>query len=328
MGSLGNANASGTQTALADFEGSYDAITRGDTGSTAGTYTVRAGDTLQSIAYGIYGDSSLWYKIAQVNGLSAGSVLTEGQSINLPAGVVRYSHNAGTVKPYDPGATLGDVLPDALHPIPAPPAEGGKGCGVIGQIFLVVIAVAVTVVTAGAALAATTGGTLIGGISTVLSSGGLIGAVGLPGAVAIGAGSAAVGSIASQAVGVATGIQDKFSWNAVALAAIGGGVGAGLGNSFSGLEKITKVGATAARAITGSVISQGIGVATGLQDEFSWVGVAAAGVGAGVGAAVGGTAFAQGINNQFASELVVSGASALANAATRTALDGSSFELR
>jgi hypothetical protein len=42
-----------------------------------------------------------------------------------------------------------------------------------------------------------------------------------------------------------------------------------------------------ARGVLGSVISQGLGVATGLQSRFSWSGVAAAGVGAGVGARVG-----------------------------------------
>jgi len=102
---------------------------------------------------------------------------------------------------------------------------------------------------------------------------------------------AAVGSIVSQGVGVATGIQGKFSWKSVGLAAIGGGVGAGLGLA-AGLDKLGAVGSALknsfVRGATSSVIGQGIGLATGLQSKFSWSGVAAAGVGAFVGAQVGG----------------------------------------
>jgi len=69
---------------------------------------------------------------------------------------------------------------------------------------------------------------------------------------------------------VATGIQDKFSRNAVALAAIGGGVGhagsLGIGNP-------------ALRQMAANALSQGIGVVTGVQKEFSWAGVAAAALG-------------------------------------------------
>lgn len=49
----------------------------------------------------------------------------------------------------------------------------------------------------------------------------------------------AVGSIVAQGVGIATGMQDKFSWSGVAMGAIGAGVTAGLGGSgaFSGFAK-------------------------------------------------------------------------------------------
>lgn len=77
-----------------------------------------------------------------------------------------------------------------------------------------------------------------------------------------------------------------------------------------------------------SIAVQGIGVATGMQDKFSWVGVAAAGVGAGAGHAFGNTGVARAIGDQtgkIGNQIAVGTASALANAATRTALDGSSF---
>ena len=116
------------------------------------------------------------------------------------------------------------------------------------------------------------------------------------GTIATGAAAGALGSIASQGVGLAFNIQDKFSWKSVGLAAIGGGVGA------SGIGEIAAQGASwfgsglgsgASAAINssfgqgfiagaaGNIASQGIGVATGLQHSFSWAGVAAAGVGGG-----------------------------------------------
>ena len=112
-------------------------------------------------------------------------------------------------------------------------------------------------------------------------------------AVAAGAIGGAVGSIASQGVGIAIGAQEEFNWKGVALGAIGGGVSGGLGaiasgsvGALSGLSG-PGLGVTMARAAIGSALTQGIGVATGLQDKFSWKSVAASTVGAGVGAVAG-----------------------------------------
>ncbi|WP_284361852.1 LysM peptidoglycan-binding domain-containing protein, partial [Candidatus Phycosocius spiralis] len=66
-------------------------------GSNFGSYTVRGGDSLQSIAQNLWGDSGLWYKLAEANGLSGTSALIEGQTLRLPAGVVRNTYNASTI---------------------------------------------------------------------------------------------------------------------------------------------------------------------------------------------------------------------------------------
>jgi hypothetical protein len=58
------------------------------------------------------------------------------------------------------------------------------------------------------------------------------------------------------------------------MAGIAGGVGAGLG----GIGGTGFVGG-AIRGALGSAITQGIGVATGLQKKFDWAGVAAAAFG-------------------------------------------------
>ncbi len=66
---------------------------------------------------------------------------------------------------------------------------------------------------------------------------------------------------------------------------------------------------------------------TGLQDKFSWAGVAAAGVGAGVGRFVAGTklAGAIGARSALAGDIFISGADAIGNAATLSLIQGSDF---
>ncbi len=50
----------------------------------AATYTVIAGDTLQSIAVSQLGNVALWTQIALVNNLSASAILTPGQQLIMP----------------------------------------------------------------------------------------------------------------------------------------------------------------------------------------------------------------------------------------------------
>ena len=280
----------------ADFDLSLDPITSYNQGSSGSTHTVRAGDTLAGIAAQLWGDSTLWYRLAEANGMSAANALVEGQRLTVPSGVMKSQHNASTFKPYNPGEILGDT--SATTPAPKPQAKKAK-CGLFGQILLAVIAVAITVVLPIAAPA--TFGGLLGGI-----------------------GAAVIGNVVSQGVGLATGIQDKFSWKSVALAAVSAGVSGGIG--ADGLDLFGKIGNKVLQgAVTGAVssaVSQGIGVATGLQDKFDWVGVAAAGVGGEVGAWV---ADKTGGWNKYASKITTTGASALAQAATRSVLEGSNF---
>jgi hypothetical protein len=168
---------------------------------------------------------------------------------------------AGTFKPYDPSKVQGDTTPN----LPAPQAED-SGCGGIGQILVIIVAIVVTVVTYGAAAA------YFG--------------PGLGATIAAGAVAWAAGSIASQAVGIAIGVQQDFDWKGVALAAVGGAIGGGLSefSAFSGAANSTAN--VVVRAAIGNALTQGVAVATGLQAKFDWKGVAIAAVGAGVGSAV------------------------------------------
>ncbi|QSI28274.1 LysM peptidoglycan-binding domain-containing protein [Variovorax sp. RKNM96] len=169
---------------------------------------------------------------------------------------VTSANNVNTFKPYDPSKISNDT-PTMMA---RPQGEGG-GCGVVGQIIVAVIAVVIAVYTGG-----------VGG--------------------------AMLGSVVGQAAGVAMGVQDTISWKQVALAGISAGISAGLGEvmptPLGGVA--TDIPNVVVRAAVGSALTQGIAVATGLQDRFSWRGVAASAAGAGVGQVVGGVLAA---NNAF-----------------------------
>lgn len=327
----------------ANFDRQHDAINPTSAQSAGSTYTVRAGDTLASIAQAAWGDANLWYMIAGANGLSGAEALAAGRTLSIPNKVVNRGNTSDTFRPYDPNEALGDVQPNT--PTPKPQGKKKNKCGVFGAILLAVVAVAVTVVTSGAILAASgavTGG-LGGGISAVFGGAAAAGAAtGASTGALIGAGvvGAAAGSIVSQGIGVATGLQDKFSFKGVALAALSAGVGAGIGASgvLDSLKGVVRAGVG---AIASSAITQGVAVATGLQQRFSWTAVASAGVGAVVGYEAGKLFAAKSLVDtldgrggitpgdtsvgNYLARLGTSGASLLANAGTRSIVDGSDF---
>jgi flagellum-specific peptidoglycan hydrolase FlgJ len=240
---------------------------------------------LRSIAQTLYGDSSLWYEIADANGISGDMALGQGQRLSLPAGVSRTHNNASTLTPYDANSAIGNVSPTT----PKPPKKAG--CGVLGQILLAVVSIAVTVV-----------------LTPVIGP----------------VGAATVGNVVSQGVGIATGIQDKFSFESVALTAVTAAVGQGLDKvgvfsslGIAGGSGVTGALNAAARGALTSAVSQGIGVATGLQDNFDWSGVAGAAVGAGLSSQIkiGG----------FGGTVLRNMAGGLANAASRSVINGTDF---
>lgn len=263
------------------FVNVYQPATEGATTASASAYVVRyAGETPSSIARAIWGDSKLWYLIADANALGGDVALAEGKTLRVPARVNTVHNDSQTFKPYDAADAVGSTTP--TMPVPA----GDKGCGAVGQLVMVVVAVIATIYTAGAAASA------FGATQGLFSAGLAVFQGGMTAGVTLFAGAVggAMGSIASQAVGIAIGQQEKINWKGVALSAIGSSVTAGLAPATPGASFLgaSGTGAVVARAAVANAITQKIGVMTGLQDRFEWRGVAAAAAGSYVGAQVGG----------------------------------------
>ena len=212
-----------------------------------------------------------------------------------------------------------------------------------GAILLAVVAVAVTAL-AGPGIIGAMQGVLVGGATagTAAATAGMV-----AGGIVGGAITGAASSIVSQGIGVATGIQDKFSWKGVALSALSAAVSGGIagfgqaakvaeaaGKTLNGVGKAanflngTSLGSGLVRGAVSNALTQGIGTVVGLQSKFSFAGVAAAAVGGGIGNLVGGDLPSlsrdSSVGNALA-HLGTSAASSIANAATRSAVEGSSL---
>jgi YD repeat-containing protein len=250
--------------------GGYEALNPYGAGtqSAGSSYTVRDGETLQSIAAGAWGDANLWYLIAEANGLSAGSGLIGGQSLIVPDRVTDVHNNAGTFKVYDPAAAMGDLSPTTAKP----PKKPG-GCGAAGQIIATVIAVVVSKLIPIP---------IIGPVIGNLASQAFLIAIGQQSKInwksvaitAISAGLAppgtgniladvvtsAAANAATQGIAVATGLQDKFSWAGVATAGAMAGVSGLVGRALPGAgawdaKGVLKIAPSFANATISSVIA-------------------------------------------------------------------------
>jgi len=100
----------------------------------------QSGDTLRTVAQRVFGDATLWYLIAEENGLSdPDAQLTEGSSLRIPNEVVLLSNTASSFKPFDVSDAIGDTTPTQAMP----PVSKKKGCGIIGQIIVAIVVIVV-----------------------------------------------------------------------------------------------------------------------------------------------------------------------------------------
>jgi len=85
----------------------------GNVGSAAVSYTVVGGETLKDVARTVLGDASLWWRIADANGLTLASdaALQAGQTLSVPK-LALNTNNDGTLQPYDPSRITGSLDPE------------------------------------------------------------------------------------------------------------------------------------------------------------------------------------------------------------------------
>ncbi len=224
----------------ADFDYNYMPINDRYPATTPGTFTVRTGDTLQSVALAVWGDSGLWYLIADANGLADNVSLIAGQNLVIPNVVANIHNNASTFKVYNPGELIGDVAPTLPDPPPRPEPDNNLCGRVITVIVVVFIAVVVSIVTTGY-------------LSDYMSgwAASMLGA--------------AAGSAASQVAAKELGARDKFSWKEVGTATLTEGLTYGIDTGSVVIDALLK-----------ETIAQEVRLATNQQDKFSWSALAAA----------------------------------------------------
>jgi LysM repeat protein len=288
-------------THVADFDQSYDTINGLTAQSGPSSYTAQSGDTLQSVAQAVWGDSNFWYLIADANGLDSTSTLTAGQTLIIPNRVANSQNTSSTYNVYDPNDAIGNISP--THP----PKPVGNNCGAMGAILMAVVAIVVAAVIPGVGAAIAVGLESLGIGATV---------AGVVGAAAVGA----IADTVAQGVGLAVGAVKSFNWGEVGMAALSAGIG--------GAGSIT--GGAITDGIVDNALTQGVEVATGMKKSFNWGDVAAAGVSAGVihgvGEEIGVDPSAP--SGDFGNDMLkgLAGAAGLiANAATRTLVNGSDF---
>ncbi|OUS03260.1 hypothetical protein A9Q81_07695 [Gammaproteobacteria bacterium 42_54_T18] len=291
-----------------DLDYNFTPISDNYPSPTPSAYTVQStNESLETVAAQIWGDSSLWYLIADANGLTASGGLTVGQILTIPNNVTNVQNTSETFKPYNASQIIGDTTP--TMPIAPPPKEdGGAGCSA-AQILVIIIVIIVIIWTAGAASSAAGvgagagGGTAAGGTATASAGGAVAGgtATGLTTmelgvavlageygtATAIGAGlvAGAAGNAVGQVAGMALGIRDEFSWNEVAV----GAASTAVGGALSGIT--TVAGSEALGLMLQQTLSYtanyGINKAAGMDVTFRWSDVAASVVAAGATKAIG-----------------------------------------
>ncbi|MBU2714145.1 LysM peptidoglycan-binding domain-containing protein, partial [Zooshikella harenae] len=270
----------------ADFDANFQAIGENYPAQSPGGYTVQQGDTLQTIALALWGDSSLWFMLADANGLQPQQLkdLKPGTFLTVPNKVTNIHNNSSTFRPYNAGVAIGDVSP-TLPDMPPPPIKpAGGGCGG-AAVIIAVVAIAATIFTGGAALMAMTGATSMTAAA---------GAATLGEAMLAGAAGAIAGDLAGQVAGMAMGVQKSIHFSRTAKAGARGAISAAVTYGIDqGLTQAAKSGSqwaatasdyihssTTARATVSNVANQALGTATGFQKKFDWKGVAVAAAGA------------------------------------------------
>lgn len=255
-------------------------------GTTVASYQVLAGDTLQSIAARLYGNPSLWFVLADANGLTPASTLKEGTLLQVPTTAQTGRITDATHALYDQNEITGSTLPNLKSPEP-------DGCAIFLAVLLIIliiiiaIVVAVVTVGAGSAISGLIAGAGITGVAATLLT--------IAATAVVGAAIAFVGAMVTQGLLIAFGVQKEIDWKAVAAESVAGAF-AGIASGISAAVKVAitvgKLALLGARVATAvKVVAVGLSAAAGAGGEAlrqviidgkvtSWASVAGAAVGA------------------------------------------------
>jgi phage tail protein X len=234
----------------------------------------QAGDTLRSVAQRVYGDSSLWYVIAEENGYTnPDAVLAEGLALRVPNQLVNMRNTSEVFRPFNTSAAIGDTSP-TFYFYPNPEFKEHH-CSTWAMIAAAIVLIVLEIV-----------------LPEVPWFKALFAGLGSAAPTVTAMAASAVANAAAQLTTIAID-GGKFDWTQVAMAAISAGVAQNIPaiNLSKGLTGASKWGAKflegAIRSAETNAITQGIGVLTGLQKSFSWRDVMISGITGGVTRVVG-----------------------------------------
>lgn len=292
--------ASGQQVASYDEGGTLNVLDQvtafSNTDRGTGGYVVQAGDSLKSIAQAVYGNSSLWYVIADANALAGDDDLALGQTLQIPQ-VTTHANDSTTFKPYNPAEIEGSTTP-TLPVIAPPPPPPSHHCNAVAMIIVVAVIVVATIFTAGAAavaMGAVTAGTSTAAIGGAVLAGSAVAGITAGEVLVAAAIGGFVGSVAGQLAGDALGVHHGFSFKdalvggLTTMATAGLGVGlshTALGETVNGVRQVSNAGQyiVGAGGYAANVANRRL---MGESTQFSWAGLVASGLAAGLTAQSG-----------------------------------------
>ncbi|KTC66772.1 putative deoxyribonuclease RhsA [Legionella birminghamensis] len=316
-----------------------------------GAYTVCAGDTLESIALQVYGDSSLWYLIADANGITSREAragdngqMHVGQRLSLPPVFSNQHNNAATHNVFSEDYFIGNTSATApmpqqsLMPSASPQRKHHKLLAkaltaVVGTIITVLAAAAVASVMGGTALA-------INGLGGVFK----LGLAALSGNASLGVMAGAslsagfIGNIASQGAANLSGLQHGIHWGGALTAALATLASAGVmrGMRVNGIAN-NALGflnnnspsqfnfASAAEMMSQNAVGQGIAMAANQQNHFDWRRLAATGLTSGFMGGDLGQKTSSALKQIDKSEMLGSQLNSLIHQGSRSLLSGQNF---
>lgn len=319
-----------------------------------GAYTLQAGDTLESIALQVYGDASLWYLIADANGITErnlragekGGQLHVGLRLNIPPAANSHHSNA-THNVLNRAEIIGNTSATAPRPL-IPPTFSKRHKSpwrILGLAAVAVVATVATVMSAGAIGLLTIPGATYTGLSGLVNLGlsvlGGASSLGTAGTAVAGFGAGFIGNIAGQGAAMAFNLQKDMDFKSAFITGIASAATAGVssflkgntqyGNLIKNLDKHSseffKI-SSATDMMERDLVGQAINLGARRQDHLDWLELSISTATAGFMASPTGTKLTTKLDQTFkksaptlSSELQSLTTGAITSAATGTHFD-------